>query len=169
MIKKEFKKIDKLWKLLEVALADANRVHHDKRYKLNMLPWHSSRGEGKDYLCHVCLAGSVMTNWIDYKDSLAPGSFPEPIYNRLIAIENLRGCELLAAYSRLHSRTVEQIEYIGIHYRQTPLAVKLRKLIDLEKVVLGAGANPAITLFYDYEKSLSFYKWLEAELKEIDI
>ena len=46
---------DKLWKVVEIALADLKKAEASPEYSVDMSVWHQPNGA-----CKVCLAGSVM-------------------------------------------------------------------------------------------------------------
>ena len=48
---KDLKHIDKIYKLLDLAMSDLEKVKKDSRYEVNMNSWH-----WKDQKCFVCLS-----------------------------------------------------------------------------------------------------------------
>ena len=84
---KDLKHIDKIYKLLDLAMSDLEKVEKDSRYEVNMNSWH-----WKDQKCFVCLAGCVMAKTLngDINDHLAPSSFSKDTESKLQAIDCFR-------------------------------------------------------------------------------
>lgn len=155
MTQQQFKKINKLWKLLEVALEDVERCRNDKRYKLDMGTWHRKW----DTKCSVCLAGSVLTNWVKPNSHIRYDNHPTAVKCRLSAIDYIRTTGTEVALQVLHGRSYKRIK------------MKRKKALSKLDSFLSETINDSftyLTSFEDYELSFSFYKWLEAELKELN-
>ena len=84
---KDLKHIDKIYKLLDLAMSDLEKVEKDSRYEVNMNSWH-----WKDQKCFVCLAGCVIAKTLngDINDHLAPSSFSKDTESKLQAIDCFR-------------------------------------------------------------------------------
>ena len=93
-MKKQFKEINKLYELLDLALDDLVVINDKKnKYELSMNIWHSPEDNGK---CSVCLAGAVMANRLkaDRKKYKKPENFDYEEHDRLLAIDALRQGEI---------------------------------------------------------------------------
>ena len=165
MTEKQFKKINKLWKLLKVALEDINIVSQDKRYKLDMGHyWLSCLRK-----CVVCLAGSVLTNWFDYKDKVAFNKVDRKTKDRLQTIDSLRHLTFNEAYYRLHDKpSKKRLALKFKKLRETAIDEKKEEAYYEYQSILGIRFNK-LRQFENFDESLSFYKWIEAELKELNV
>ena len=103
---------DKPSELLEVALADLEKVAKDSRFAINMSTWYTTSLSGQ---CVVCAAGAVMAKTLrvgalDGRD-LGPSSFSGSLSEKLLAINCLReGCISAALYN-LHLDRPDNLPY----------------------------------------------------------
>ena len=170
MTEKEFKKINKLWKLLKVALEDVEKVRQDKRYKLDMAYWHKL---DEDKRCFVCLAGSVLANWTRIDRHIVDfGELEKNLGNRLSAIDELRRVNFFLAYNYIHNKRLSDVleDSLAEKFRKlrTNIFNKARPYAITRNFVLCRSLD-SIMNFKNFNESLSFYKWLEAELKELNV
>ena len=94
-----FEKIDKLWKLWEIALEDLKKCEADPNYKIAMSIYYAKHNG----LCYVCAAGAVIAQRLQPDAKvLNPWNFPEAITKRLKAINELREGNLLMAFVLLN-------------------------------------------------------------------
>ena len=165
MTEQQFKKINKLWKLLEVALEDINIVSQDERYELDMGHYWLSLPKK----CVVCLAGSVLTNWFDHKIKNTFDEIDRKTKDRLQAIDSLRHLTFNEAYYRLNDKPSKNRLALKFHkLRETAIDEKKEEAYHEYQFILGTRFNK-LKQFKNFDKSLSFYKWLEAELKELNV
>jgi len=127
---------EKLSDLIELALADLEKVEKNWRYKVNMSKWHRPIWN-KWYLpnmCEVCFAGAVMagTLGVDINENIDVRGFNDYIHYRLRALDSLRVGDVEGAleYLRMRQPPVGTIDVTP--YEESPLL--FRK--DLEKIVV---------------------------------
>jgi hypothetical protein len=86
--KKPVRLPNKLSALLRIAVADAKAVEKDKRYRLDMMAWHTPAGAK----CSVCMAGATMakTLTVDIRKDVDPSSLSASTNRRLRAIDYMR-------------------------------------------------------------------------------
>lgn len=110
---------EKMSALLRVAVADARKLAHDPRYKLDMGLFHAQR----ENRCHVCMAGAVMACTLksNPRSPLTPYNF-SGLGGRLDSIDSMRtgnfdltlddiDCESLVAAAK------EAGELVNKHYK----------------------------------------------------
>ncbi len=80
---------DTIQELLELAIADAEVIAKDPRYKLNMGEWHLYNDESQQ--CEVCIAGAVIARTLkaDIKDFLLPADYDDDTRMKLRALDSL--------------------------------------------------------------------------------
>ena len=99
MTTEEFKQINKLHVLAQVAVDDMESCFHKEHYAFNSLAWHyESYGR-----CKICLAGAVMaqTMLVPHRQRADPSHHGDASRIRLYAINSIREGNYINAYEWL--------------------------------------------------------------------
>lgn len=130
---------DKPSKLIRVALEDLEACERDDRYVIDMAEWHT-KYSGK---CHVCLAGSVMSNRLHTPVNVdsGPFAFNDELMWKLVALNEFRrGCVSEGLFRLGYYQQARDLWSVSIaRYDQSQSEFKndMRKLADgLEKAGL---------------------------------
>ena len=151
----EFNKTKKLYKLLEIALDDLEKMWRNPKYIIDMAYWHEP---GEDQ-CHICLAGAVIANRMDSKPDRAfhLNGLDDNIRKRLYAIDELREGEIIWAY--------EFLKYGTMSGKRIADEEKLK----IWKVEQNFADAEDFEDFEDFEASLEYYRDMQKVLKEANI
>lgn len=84
-------------KVLALALMDLEAIEKmPDTYKINMETWHTASNEGNAPVCHVCLAGSVMSQTLGYRPDTdvfidrVESEHDQTVATALVALEHYR-------------------------------------------------------------------------------
>ena len=99
MTTEEFKQINKLHVLAQVAVEDMESCFDTGRYAVNSIAWH----DGISKKCKICLAGAVMAQTLQapHRESFAPIDYENELRIRLRAINYIRSGSYIHAYELL--------------------------------------------------------------------
>jgi hypothetical protein len=114
---------DKLSDLIEVALADLEKVEKDPIYKVDMHKWHDPMPDAEGQpVCLVCLAGAVMAKTLEAPEFLDshPGRFDEKTALKLSALNFIRRGWVSSAMEDLDIKYGGQSEYKVTPYVLNP-------------------------------------------------
>ena len=152
MKEEQFSKINKLWKLLKVALDDLEKVNKDPYYALNMRIWHRASRTVSPGVCYVCMGGAIMAKSFNINSGYecAPSEFKSSIKRRLYAIEQIRSGALVSAMEEAGFRMSKRDESILYTIKQSLKGVHFVRIEEEN--------------FRDFKKSMKFYRRLQGLL-----
>ena len=102
---------DKLWKVVEIALADLKKAESSTEYDVHMNWWHKPNGS-----CTVCLAGSVMAFTLgvpkerNIGDPCRLGKWADALY----ALDYFRKGDFGGAYRRMHGDYPSMVSHAAL-------------------------------------------------------
>ncbi|TXH15209.1 MAG: hypothetical protein E6R03_07560 [Hyphomicrobiaceae bacterium] len=116
----------KQWALLEVALADYDKIIKDPQYEIDMGTWYSRDPDRN--VCYVCLAGCFLVKSLKWEYGKSFYDLPDPVSNALYNLDRLR----MGRYEDEHL----YLTWPGVR------ADKYESIVLYEKFIYGV--NPAL-------------------------